>query len=133
MVVSSETGLDDRAILDAYSDQKGEGLLFRVSKHFLKLRPVWLSREDCIKCHFLVCYVCKLILKILEVKVLKRAVPLETLGDELREYDAAAIATDAYFVLRYNETVRLLAEKSGTDASKPILSLQGAKKLFKGY
>lgn len=133
MVVSSETRMADQAILDAYSDQKGEELLFRVGKHFLKLRPVWLSREDCIKCHFLVCYVCKLILKILEVKVLKGAVPVERLAEELREYDAAAIAADAYFVLRYNETVRLLAAKSGTDASRPILSLQGAKKLFKGY
>ena len=133
MVVSSETKMADQAILDAYSAQKGEELIFRVSKHFLKLRPVWLSREDCIKCHFLICYICDLVLRILEVKVLKRAVPFERVGEELREYDAAAIATDCYFVLRCNQTVSLLAAKSGADASKATLSLQGAKKLFKGY
>lgn len=133
MVVSSETKMSDEKILAAYSAQKGQERNFRVNKTYLKIRPAYVSREERIKCHVLVCYLTNLILRIIEKKVLKGAVPIERIISDLREYEGALIAPNTYFMFKYNETTKLLAEKGKGNARLETQSLSGIKKLFKGY
>ena len=45
--------------------------LFRTSKTHLDARPVYLSRQDRIKSHFLICYLAMVILKILQKQIIK--------------------------------------------------------------
>ena len=45
--------------------------LFRTTKTHLEARPVYLSRQDRIRSHFLICYLAMVILKILQQQVMK--------------------------------------------------------------
>jgi transposase len=133
MVVSSETKMSDKDILDAYSAQKGEERSFRVSKTYLKIRPVYVSRESRIKCHILISYLALLFLRIMEQRVLKKVMPIEEIIDSIREYEAASIAPNVYFFFSYNHYVDLLASRSGSSARLETQSLGAIKKMFKGY
>lgn len=133
MVVSSEAEMDDKRILDAYSAQKGQERNFRVSKTYLRIQPAYASREERIKCHVLVCYLTILILRLIEKKVLKDAVPIERIITDLREYEGALIAPNTYFMFKYNETTKLLADMGKGNARLETQTLSGIKKLFKGY
>jgi transposase len=133
MVVSSETKMSDKDILDAYSAQKGEERSFRVSKTYLKIRPVYVSRESRIKCHILISYLALLFLRIMEQRILKKVMPIEEIIDSIREYQAASIAPNVYFFFSYNHYVDLLASQSGSTARLETQSLGAIKKMFKGY
>lgn len=65
------TSLDDDAIdiLKARSYHHEIEHLFRISKTFLDARPVYLSRPDRIKTHFLICFIAMTILKILQKQI----------------------------------------------------------------
>ena len=133
MVVSSETKMSDKDILDAYSAQKGEERSFRVSKTYLKIRPVYLSRETRIKCHVLISYLALLFLRIMEQRILKKAIPIEEIIDSIREYEAAAIAPNVYFFFKYNHYADMLAKMCGSNARLETQPLAAIKKMFKGY
>lgn len=133
MVVSSEIKMEPRDILKAYSEQKGQERNFRVDKTFLKIRPVYLSRESRIKAHVLVCYITHLLIKLLEVNVLNNKIPQERIIEDLKEYQCALIANNTYFLFKYNETTDLLASLSKTNARIETQSLSMIKNLFKGY
>lgn len=133
MVVSSEINMSDKEILDAYSAQKGIERSFRVHKTFLKIRPVYVSREMRIKCHVLVCYLTYLILKLMEIKVLKNQINIEKIIEDLRNYEAALIAPNTYFFFSYNKTVEKLANISGSNSRLETQSLSMIKNLFKNY
>ena len=125
--------MSDKDILDAYSAQKGEERSFRVSKTYLKIRPVYVSRESRIKCHILISYLALLFLRIMEQRVLKKVMPIEEIIDSIREYEAASIAPNVYFFFSYNHYVDLLASRSGSSARLETQSLGAIKKMFKGY
>lgn len=133
MVVSSETKMSDGDILGAYSAQKGEERSFRVSKTYLKIRPVYVSRESRIKCHILISYLALLFLRIMEQRILKKAMPIEEIIDSIREYEAASIAPNVYFFFSYNRYVDLLASRSGSTARLETQSLGAIRKMFRGY
>ena len=98
LIVSSELDIKESEIVRAYSAQKGQERSFRVAKTYLKLRPVYLSREVRIKAHVLVSYLSLLILRLLERKVLGSAYPVERIVDEVRSYEAARIVSSNYIM-----------------------------------
>lgn len=65
------TSLDDEAvdILKARSFHHEIEHLFRTTKTFLEARPVYLSRPDRIKSHFLICFIAMVILKIMQRQI----------------------------------------------------------------
>jgi len=131
MLVSSELDMPDEDIIKAYSAQKGQERNFRVNKTYLKIRPVYVSRETRIKAHVLVCYLTNLILKIIEKKVLNDTIPIEKIIEDLREYEAALVAPNTYFFFKYNETVNSLANLSNSNARMETQTISMIKKLFK--
>lgn len=80
------TSLDDDAtlILKARSIHHEIEHLFRTSKTFLDARPVYLSRADRIRSHFLICFIAMTILKILQ----------KQLNDSFDEYRAEPLTID---------------------------------------
>ena len=133
LIVSSELDMKESEIVRAYSAQKSQERSFRVAKTYLKLRPVYLSREVRIKAHVLISYLSLLILRLLERKVLGSAYPVEMIVDEVRSYEAARIAPNSYFFLRYSDVLGALARKSGGNARLEVQTLSAIKKLFRGY
>lgn len=67
------TSLDDKAIdvLRIRSFHNEIEHLFRTTKSFLDARPVYLSRQDRIKSHFLICFLAMVILKMLQRQLIE--------------------------------------------------------------
>jgi transposase len=68
---------------------------FRIMKSEFKARPVYLSREDRIKAHFLTCFIALLVYRVLEVK-LDNEYTCEQIIDTLRSFDFKEIRGEGY-------------------------------------
>lgn len=66
-IVTSETGMSDSEIIDAYRELWRIEESFKVTKPELSTRPVFVSRQDHVEAHFLICYIALCILKIIQV------------------------------------------------------------------
>ena len=70
LLVTSETKMDDQDIYDTYHNLWRIEESFRIMKSDLDARPVFLQKENTIKGHFLICYLCILLERILQFKIL---------------------------------------------------------------
>lgn len=71
LIVTSETKMNDEEIYSVYHNLWRIEESFRIMKSSLDARPVFLQKEDCIKGHFLICYISVLLMRILQLHVLK--------------------------------------------------------------
>lgn len=78
--------------------------LFRTTKTFLDARPVFLTRQDRIKAHFLICFLAMVILKILQRQIVeanpesykKEPLTIDSLIDTLRDIRFAQVEGHGY-------------------------------------
>ena len=78
--------------------------LFRTTKTFLGARPVFLTRQDRIKAHFLICFLAMVILKILQRQIVeanpesykKEPLTIDSLIDTLRDIRFAQVEGHGY-------------------------------------
>ena len=68
---------------------------FRIMKTEFKARPVYLSREDSIKAHFLTCFLALLVYRILEIKLDKKYT-CESIIDTLSSMDLLYVDGQGY-------------------------------------
>lgn len=107
------TSLDDEAVdvLRIRSFHHEIEHIFRTTKSFLDARPVYLSRQDRIKTHFLVCFLAMLILKMLQRQLTEanpdcykdNGLPIDSLIDTLRDIRFAHFEGQGY-VPMFNRT-----------------------------
>ena len=71
LLVTSETKMSAKEIYSTYHSLWRIEESFRVMKSSLDARPVFLQKEDCIKGHFLICYIAVLLVRIFQVHILK--------------------------------------------------------------
>lgn len=100
------TSLDDEAIdvLRIRSFHHEIEHLFRTTKSFLDARPVYLSRQDRIKSHFLICFLAMVILKILQRQLTEanpdhyrvEPLPIDRLISTLRDIRFAHLPGSGY-------------------------------------
>lgn len=92
------TNLVDDSVRDIISVSEGRWKIeesFRIMKTDFESRPVYVSREDRIRAHFLTCYLALLIYRILEKKVGDDHTPSEIIK-ALREYNLLKINGEGY-------------------------------------
>lgn len=100
------TSLDDEAVdvLRIRSFHHEIEHLFRTTKSLLEARPVFLTRQDRIKSHFLICFLAMVILKILQRQITeanpecyaKEPLPIDRLIDTLRNIRFAHMEGQGY-------------------------------------
>lgn len=126
------TSLDDDAVdvLKARSFHYEIEHLFRTTKTFLEARPVFLSRQDRIKSHFLVCFLSMVLLKVLQKKLDMPEVSIDNLITTLRNFDFHYIKGAGYCPLfeRTPLTDRL-QEIAGFQLDTQIVPLKTMKKV----
>lgn len=66
-IVTSETGMADGDVIEAYRGLWRIEESFKVTKSGLETRPVYVSRQEHIEAHFLTCYVALCILRVIQV------------------------------------------------------------------
>ena len=67
LIATSETGMADDAVIEAYRGRWRIEESFKVTKSDLETRPVYVSRREHIEAHFLTCYAALCILRIIQV------------------------------------------------------------------
>ncbi len=104
---------------------------FRIMKTEFKARPVYLSREDRIKAHFMICYIALLIYRILEKKLGEKFTTKDII-ETLRNMYMYKEETEGYFpaYVRTDLTDKL-HEKSGFRTDYEITTEQKMKKILR--
>lgn len=108
-IVTSELDKDDRQVVEMYRGLWDIEHLFRLSKNEFRTRPVYVSREERIQAHFLICFVVLLLVRILHLK-LDKTISVETLMDELRELNSTRIQGKTYLQSWYSEVTKMLKQ-----------------------
>ncbi len=89
LIVSSETGKTGKEIYDAYHGLWRIEESFRVMKTYLEARPAFLQKIESIYGHFTLCYLALTVLRLLELKVFKDALPIGQIVGFIRGYSAS--------------------------------------------
>lgn len=133
LIVTSETHMKAIDIFRQYHNLYGIEETFKVTKMFLKVRPVYLQLEARIKAHVLVAYVSLILLRIIESKILKGKYSFHQIIEGLRTYQCAMIKPNLYFFFNYNDVVLELANISGSNIKLETRTLIEIRNLFDKY
>lgn len=71
-IVTSELHMSDKEIIDTYRGLWEIEETFRVTKGTIEARPVYVSREDRIGAHFLICFIALVIIRLIQKKTDRR-------------------------------------------------------------
>ena len=96
MLVTSETRLSDRAVYSTYHNLWRIEQSFRMMKSYLDARPAFASTINCIKGHFLICYIGVVLERLLESHVLGNRFGYEKIIDFVRSFTLVRLDSRNY-------------------------------------
>ncbi len=128
-IVTSELDKSDKEIIEIYRGLWRIEESFKVTKSDLKTRPVYLSRQDRIESHFLICFIALTIIRIIEHKLSGKYSASHIL-DSLRNIECSQIDKNLYLFDYADEITLLLKDVLGIDFSRKFLSLKDIKNIL---
>jgi transposase len=100
-----------------------------VTKSDLEARPVYMSREDHIEAHFLICFLALVLARILECR-LERKYSISRIAESLRN-TSCSVLEENWYVFDYTDNViQDLNEKLGIDLNHKYLRLGDIRKIL---
>ena len=129
MVVTSECDKSDEEILEIYKGLWQIEDAFRVSKSDLETRPVYLSREDRIRAHFLVCFLALYIARLL-AKQLDNKYSVARIASSLNAMSVSFVGENLYVGDYADEVTADLKEKLKIDLDRKFLTLGEIRKII---
>ncbi len=127
-IVTSEKGLSDKEIRSIYKGLWEIEESFKIIKSEFKTRPVFVSTEEHIQAHFLICFVTLVIMRVLEQLIGKRH-SVRQIRNSLAGYSCSYLDQN-YYLFDYRDDVILTMEKTfGLDLSKKIMPLSEIKQI----
>ena len=87
MLVTSEINAKPEDIYKTYHNLWRIEESFRLLKTYLESRPAFVSDEDTIKGHFLICYISLTLIRLLELKTFNDEIPAAQLFEFIRQYN----------------------------------------------
>ncbi|WP_172623459.1 IS1634 family transposase [Arabiibacter massiliensis] len=111
-IVTSETYMDERDVIELYRGLWRIEETFRVTKSTLDARPVYVSREDRIRAHFMICYAALVIMRLIQ-------------ADLGWKHSAQAIADDLAAMTGVNEDANVYLFGHRTDLSDELGRVAG--------
>lgn len=129
VIITSEYKESSDRIIDMYRGLWKIEESFRVTKSDLEARPVYVSREDHIQAHFLTCFVCLVIARIIEMK-LEHKYSITRILESLSKAECSHVGQNYYLFDYYDEVLKTIGNKLEIDFSKQILSLKEIKKIL---
>lgn len=114
LMVTSELSMSAAEIYAAYHNLWRIEESFRIMKSQLDARPVYLQKEDTITGHFLICYLSVVLMRLLQIHVLKDKYGTEEIFDFVRDFRVAKISDRKYINLtRSSSFIKALAFETG--------------------
>lgn len=128
-IVTSELNLSDNEIIKIYSGLWEIEESFRIIKSEFKARPVYVSTEEHIDAHFLICFVSLLIFRILEYK-LENKFTTRQIRDSLIELSCSHLTENCYLFDFRNEVIEEIEKIFNVDFSNKIVKKSEIKKIL---
>jgi transposase len=120
IICTSEHAMLDEKIVENYRGLWRIEETFRVTKSDLRARPVYLSRRDRIRAHFLVCFVALLILRVLQMRCSWRH-SAGAIAKTLKEACGTLEAENWYLFDHYDDVLDDIGRATGLDFSRKRL------------
>lgn len=127
-IVTSEKELSDKEIRDIYKGLWEIEESFKIIKSEFKTRPVFVSTEDHIQGHFLICFAALVVMRVLE-QFIGKCHSVRQIRNSLASYSCSHLDQN-YYLFDYRDDVILTMEKTfGLDLSKKIMPLSEIKSI----
>jgi transposase len=128
-IVTSEDKKTDEEIIEIYRGLWKIEESFKVTKSDLDARPVYLSREDHIQTHFLICFAALTIVRILEHR-LGGSYSVSAIIESLCSVSCSRLEENWYVFDYADEITEAIRENLGIDLSRKYLRLGEIKKIL---
>lgn len=99
LLVTSEYDMSEQEIYDTYHNLWRIEESFRVMKSELDARPVYLHKENCIKGHFLICYIAVLLMRLFQFRTLENKYSTSVICRFIKDFKVVKISENRYINL----------------------------------
>lgn len=130
LLVTSETKMKAKDIYDTYHNLWRIEESFKIMKSDLDAKPVYLQKENTIKGHFLICYLCVLLERIFQFKILNNKYPSEKIYKFFKEFEVIEADNRYINITRKSEFVFELAEITKLSINQYYLSRKQIEKML---
>ena len=128
-IVTSETGMADGDVIEAYRGLWRIEESFKVTKSDLETRPVYVSRQEHIEAHFLTCYVALCILRVIQVLTGGRH-SAATIAGELAAMCGTRLEGNWWRFDYRSDATDDLCRMAGIDLTRQNMQLKDIKAVF---
>jgi len=128
-IVTSELDKTDPEIIEIYRGLWKIEESFKVTKSDLEARPVFLSREDRINAHFLICFISLTILRLLQ-KRLGNEFSAHKISESLRKIECSHLKENIYLLDYYDDVTDAIKNHLSIDFTKKYLKLSDIKNIL---
>ena len=128
-IVTSELDMADLRVIEIYRGLSDIEDNFKVTKSNLDVQPVYLSREERIDAHILICFISLTILRLIQKKTGYRFTP-EKIIDTLNNISCSLEGDNVYLFDFRNGTADAIGEALGIDFTKWRLTLSQIKNIL---
>lgn len=128
-IVTSEWKKTDEEIIEIYRGLWRIEEAFKITKSDLEARPVYLSRNDHIQAHFLICFVALVIARLL-VQCLDNKYPIPKIVESLNKASGTHLEQNWYVFDHADDITNAITEILGVDLSHKYLRLGDIKKIL---
>ena len=128
-IITSEWRENDDKILDIYRGLWQIEEAFRVCKGDLEARPIYLSRQERIDAHFLVCFIALVIARLL-ARSLDNQFSVGRIAESLWKASGSFINENWYVFDYADEVTQSLSEKMNIDISKKFITTGDIRKII---
>lgn len=128
-IVTSELDKSDTEIIEIYRGLWRIEESFKITKSDLKTRPVYLSRQDRIESHFLICFIALTIIRILQHK-LGGKYSAKCILESLRRVECSNVEENIYIFDYKDEICSEIGAALGIDFSRKYMTFGEIKKIL---
>lgn len=127
VLITSEYKKSSDSIIEMYRGLWRIEESFKITKSDLESRPVYVSRKDHIKAHFLTCFISLVIARILELK-LERKYSIGKIIESLLKCSCSNIQQNYYFFDYFDDVLKDIEIATSIDLSTEVRTLKKIKK-----
>lgn len=128
-IVTSELDTEDDKIIEMYRGLWRIEESFKITKSDLETRPVYLSNQDHIEAHFLICFVSLVLVRLLEKK-LERKYSVTAILESLKSCSCSLLEENLYLFDYYDEILSSIGKKLEIDFSKKYRTVKEIKNII---
>lgn len=107
LIVTSETDMTSQQIYETYHKLWKIEESFRITKSYLDARPVYVQKKETIYGHFLICYLCLFLLRVMEIKCFQGKVNSYDLIHFMRDFRLVDRGDGTYINISNNQAANI--------------------------